>query len=229
MRSLRPKVNSALSAAVLAAVSSGVALGAAPDDIDSQPLSGAMSVATGIDTEGLTCFAGGFADGQVVAAEDMSTRIGDGKSFRLFDLSGEKGEVISIGEPRHEGGEGECYDLWRHELSLDPREVGKAVVAIHPPRPATRVLPTVLEVMAEPLPEHVELMRDFLSRRSVPNPEPNIVQAIRTDLEGDGTNDYILNVVRIGEDKARVGDHSIVVLVRGEGRGPPHFYHPGGG
>mgnify|MGYP001825338400 CR=1 FL=1 len=184
--------------------------------------SGPMSAVIGIDPDQLTCFIGGAADGKLIGAADLADRLRDGQSYRLFDLTGETGKTIAIGAPIHEGGSGECADLWRQDLSLDPRDSGGLAAAIHLP-PGAAPLPEPLELIAEPLAEHVELLRRFLSRRDITEPRPNIIQSIRTDLEGDGTIDYILNAVRVGEDHAEAGDHSIMVMVRGEGRAQRTF------
>ena len=181
-----------------------------------------MSAVIGIDPDQLTCFIGGASEGKLLGAADLAEKLRDGQSYRLFDLSGERGKTIAIGTPTHEGGSGECADLWRQDLSLDPRGKGGLAAAIHLPRGASP-LPAPLELMAEPLAEHVELLRSFLSRRDIAKPQPNIIQSIRTDLEGDGTIDYILNAVRVGQDHAEAGDHSIVLMVRGEGRAQRTF------
>jgi hypothetical protein len=190
--------------------------GAAAQAEPAEP-SGPMSAVVGIEPDQLTCLVGGAAGGKLVAASDLAGRLRDGQSYRIFDLGGERGETIAIGAPRHEGGEGECVDLWRQELALDPRDKGSPRAALRLSDPGRTPLPDPLELMDKPLPEHVQLMGDFLSRRDIAAPEPQIVQAIRTDLDGDGTLDYILNLVRVGKEHAEVGDHSIVVVVRGEG------------
>jgi hypothetical protein len=179
--------------------------------------SGPMSVVVGVDPDRLTCFMGGSVGGVVLTAEALAARLRDGQPYRLFDLSGAHGETLSIGRPRSEGGEGECVDLWRQDLALDPRESGSRQAALHLPPGAPDPLPGQLEVLDRPLGQHVELMREFLARRGIADPEPGIVQSIRTDLEGDGAIDHILNLVRVGPDHARAGDHSIIVMVRGEG------------
>ncbi|NND49925.1 MAG: hypothetical protein HKN60_06715 [Rhizobiales bacterium] len=188
--------------------------------------SGPMSAVVGIDPDQLTCFIGGSVDGEFLSASDLAPRLRDGQSYRLFDLSGETGKTIGIGRPRPEGGSGECVDLWRQDLALKPPAKGeeaKLSTAVHLPLSATSPLPDPLELMDEPLAAHVELLRGFLSRRDIPEPEPNIIQSIRTDLEGDGTIDYILNAVRVGKEHAETGDHSIIMVVRGEGRAQRTF------
>lgn len=214
-------VMGAASAGLVAATALAVPAGepSASDNARSAP----FSAVVGVDPEQLTCAPGGAVGGEFVRTEDLMSRMRDGQSYRLFDLTGEIGEVISIGGPRFEGGDGECVDLWRQELSLDPRKRGGFSVGLHLPDGAKNPLPEPLKVLDAPLPEHVKALREFLARRDVPNPEPEFAQVIRTDLDGDGAIEYILNVVRIGEEHARKGDHSIVLVMRGQGEATRTF------
>ena len=187
------------------------------ETVDAAPQSGPMSVVIGVDPQQLTCFAGGLVAGEPIGAADLAERLRAGQTYHLFDLNGAQGEVVSIGLPRSEGGEGECADLWRQDLSLDPRAERVFRAAVSLPADAASPLPSTLEVLDKPLDEHVALLSDFLARREVPDPQPVVTQAIRADVDGDGSPEYILNVVRVGKEQARRGDHSIILVVRGEG------------
>lgn len=180
------------------------------------PADGPMSRVVGVEPDRLTCFAGGAALDQMVTAEDLSERMRDGEAYELFDLSGRRGDAVSIGAPIHEGGDGECVDLWRQELSIDPRQTGDLMVALGRSGMDKNPLPGSLEVLDAPLPGHVALLKRFLSNRQVADPQPRFEQVIKVDLEGDGRDEYILNVVRTGAESARAGDHSILLVVRGE-------------
>jgi hypothetical protein len=178
---------------------------------------GPMTAVVGASFDRLTCLLGGSVGGEITIAEQLLVRMRDGQSYKLFDLAGMQGKVISIGKPRHEGGEGECSDLWRQDLSLNQGKTKDHLVALFSQFSERAVLPKPLELMDEPLSDHVEFMRKFLAGRDIPNPQPKIVQSVRTDLDGDGQVEYVLNLVRVGKTKARIGDHSILIVLRGEG------------
>ena len=215
---------------VAAALAAGPVLAAAPEGGEETevepperstqdtpfPVDGPMSRVVGVEPDRLTCFAGGAALDRMVPAEDLSERMRDGETYELFDLTGRRGDAVSIGAPIHEGSDGECVDLWRQELSIDPRQTGDLLVALGRNGIDKDPLPGSLEVLDEPLPGHVALLKRFLSNRQVANPQPRFEQVIKVDFDGDGRDEYILNAVRAGADAARAGDHSILLVVRGE-------------
>lgn len=176
---------------------------------------GDISVAvTGIDPEQISCFLGGVDSGEFVPAEMLAEKFRRPTSYRLFSLAGPQGEATAPGAPLDEGSEGECADLWRHEIALDPRQKTDFVAALHAPSVA-EPMPKVLELLATPRPEHEKLVRDFLMRRDVSDPVVELRQIIRTDLDGDGIDDWVLNAVRNHSEQARKGDYSVVLVVKG--------------
>lgn len=180
---------------------------------DAQP----ARVLVGVIPEQLTCLIGGARAGKILNGEQIAPGLRDGAPYRLFDLSGKVGETIAIGRPVHEGGEGECSQLWRLDLALGPDTKGRFMAALAMGTKDPDPLPKQLEVLDAPLEEHKQLLRKFLARRQVANPEIRFDQIIKTDLDGDGTPEFILNAVSIGKEKARRGDYSIVLVVRGRG------------
>jgi hypothetical protein len=72
-------------------------------------------------------------------------------------------------------------------------------------------------VLDVPRPEHEALLRDFLARRDVADPVIDIRQTIRTDLDGDGAEDWIINAVHEHPTEARKGDYSVVLVLKSAG------------
>jgi hypothetical protein len=180
-----------------------------------------IAAVIGIEPDNLTCFMGGAFAGEFTPSEDLAARLRDGQEYRVFDLAGEHDPVLAIGRARNEGSEGECNDLWRLDLALEPGRTGHAVALRRQTGPSP--LPKVLEVVAEPNAEQRELLQTFLARRGIAKPAPQFDQIVRTDLDGDGIEEQILNVVRIGQDRARAGDHSVLMVTRGTGQSLRNF------
>lgn len=210
------RLTGCVAAGLIAAV--GPAQAAPSLSVDEPGSPGMEAAVTGLDPEQLTCFVGGVDDGAFMDAASLADRFRGGTSYRLYNLSGAHGQALAPGPPVNEGSEGECADLWRHEMALDPRSPRGFFAGLHT-RPGTDPLPRVLEVLDAPLPEHETLLRDFLARRNVADPVVDIAQTVRTDLEGDGLDDYILNAVHDHPDKARKGDYSVVLVLKGVGEG----------
>ncbi|MHA1523872.1 MAG: hypothetical protein ACTSY1_05645 [Alphaproteobacteria bacterium] len=183
----------------------------------------ADQVLVGVIPEQLTCLLGGARGGKILTATQIAPRRTDGERYQLFDLSGKVGEVTALGRPVHEGAEGECSELWRLELGLDPKTKGRFMAALRMGAKRADPLPKTLQVLSQPLDEHKTLLRKFLSRREVPTPKVRFEQVIKADLDGDGVPEFILNAISIGKEKARRGDYSIVLVVRGRGRAQRTF------
>lgn len=169
----------------------------------------------GIDNEQLSCFLGGVEGGNLLPAADIAARFRGTTTYDLYGLSGKIGDAVALKAPVDEGSDGECADLWRHEMALDPRTAGKFFTALRSTGSGASPLPAILEVMDKPQEGHIEIVRNFLAKRNVASPEVKIVQTIRTDLDGDGRIDWILNAVRDNPNKARKGDYSVILVLRG--------------
>ena len=174
-----------------------------------------LSSIVGIDDEQISCFMGGANNGNILKAEELAKKFSGPMEYRLYSLDGAGETATAVALPVNEGSEGECADLWRHEMAFDPRKAGRFSAALFPANPGRNPLPEVLESLKTPQPEHVALVTAFLKRRNVATPDVRIVQTVRTDLDGDGHDDWIINAVRHQPDKARKGDYSIILVLRG--------------
>ena len=215
-----------LATAIFAAAPQGQTTGSDPPKTPSNLLNKngkTDRVLVGVIPEQLTCLLGGARGGKILTAAKIAAVRTDGERYQLFDLSGKVGEVIALGRPVHEGGEGECSELWRQELSLGPDTKGRFMAALMVGDKARDPLPKILEVLDKPLEEHDALLRKFLARREVPTPKIRFEQIIKTDLDGDGEAEFVLNAISVGEETARRGDYSIVLVVRGAGKAQRTF------
>jgi len=176
----------------------------------------ALAPLAGVDGDQISCFMGGADTQKFLNASDMAAKLRGLTEYRLYNLAGEAGNAVAPGPPVDEGSEGECADLWRHELALDPRSAGTYFAALRPASAGANPLPKTLQSLDAPTPEHIKLVRDFLLRRNIADPEVRIIQTVRTDLNGDGIDDWILNAVRQTPEVARKGDYSVLLVLLGQ-------------
>lgn len=75
--------------------------------------------------------------------------------------------------------------------------------------------PHVVEVLDPPPAVYVEITAELLAERGVEDPAPELLQVVRTDLEGDGVDEVVVVAERNGSgtlNPAFPGDYSIAFL-----------------
>ena len=95
------------------------------------------------------------------------------------------------------------------QLRLDPPPIAISEVANPRPRP--------VEVLSPDSAAYRLAAAEALRERGVEDPEPRVVQVVRSDLDGDGRDEVVVVTERIGDSEgliARTGDYSVVFLRR---------------
>ncbi|ALW88164.1 hypothetical protein [Deinococcus actinosclerus] len=159
---------------------------------------------------GGTYLLGGWQDGRWLTDAQTRSRMTAGAAYTRLPLGGSSARVqgsrpASLGEP--------CEATF--EVKVTPAREGMAVLTSArlnaQPRPVT-VLPTRNAT-------YEAAVRDELKRRGLPNPQVNLTRLIRADLDGNGTQEVIIEARRFqnGRDDSpppvgQPGDYSLLLL-----------------
>lgn len=77
------------------------------------------------------------------------------------------------------------------------------------------LVPHAVELLTPPPAVYTSIVSDLLATRGVIDPDPPLVQVIRTDLEGDGVDEVLIAAERNATgvlNPAAVGDYSLLIL-----------------
>ncbi len=173
-------------------------------------------IAIAIDPEGQTCVLGGSVGGNPLGADLISKLLKPRQDFRLYNLQGRQSAILwPIGEPKKIEND-TCIPHVRQRLSLNTSETGKAQVAIFDGGGNTRiaVLPKTLTVMNTDNEKYRHVLATFLESQKLKDVPLKIHQLIRTDLDGDGKHEIIINAINTARVLDRKGEYSIVLVVR---------------
>jgi len=173
-------------------------------------------IAIAVDPEGRSCLLGGGVDGQRLSADLVSKLLKPRQDFRLFNLRGPQSTILwPIGPPKRIENN-TCNPHFRQKLSLVPSELGRAQIAIFDSVGGENVVisPKTLIVMANDDEKYIRVLASFLERQKLKDAPIKIHQLIRTDLDGDGKSEVIINAINTARDLDRKGEYSIVLVVR---------------
>jgi len=179
-------------------------------------------IAIAIDPEGQTCVLGGGVNGILQSAELITKLLKPRQDFKLYNLHGRQNTTLwPIGQVR-EIETDTCNPHYRQKLSLTPAEIGKAQVAIFDGGSTKRiaVLPKILQTMNIDNEKYSKILSTYLESQKLKEAPVKIHQLIRTDLNGDGKHEIIINAINTKRVLDRKGEYSIVLVVR-EGNGKP--------
>lgn len=168
-----------------------------------------------IDMDG-GCLMGGVVDGKWIKAEGFGSRMSGGDKYRLFDLNGEY-KTVTGGKPASNGAP--CEDTLYVDI---PREIQESLPAgSHYIGVAGKwnPMPRPVKIEGNNNPTYRNLVADHLKRKGIGRPQVNIVKIVRVDLEGDGTEEVIINATRVNRWESgsitpnpSAGDYSLVML-----------------
>jgi hypothetical protein len=176
-------------------------------------------IAIAIDPEGQSCVLGGGVNGTLQSAGLISKLLKPQQDFRLYNLRGRQSTVLwPIGPPKKIENN-TCNPHFRQQLSLMVSEIGEAQVAIFDSdgNKLVAVLPKVLEIMNTDNEKYSKVLATFLNGQKLGDAPVKIKQLIRTDLEGDGNYEVIINAINTERGQDRKGEYSIVLIVRDVG------------
>jgi hypothetical protein len=163
----------------------------------------------GWDTQ-TACLLGSTADGEWRDAEDTAPLLGGGETYQLYGptsvLTSTTGEAPGLVE------DGPCtgtYWVYFPEAAGD-----QPFVALNAP---AEPLPRAAQAEDTAQEMYQEAVTEILRQQGITEPEINITQIFRVDLEGDGTEEVLLGATRYTEPSLPTvgrGDYSLVLLRR---------------
>lgn len=149
----------------------------------------------------------GVEKGKWIQAEGSGADFPGGFTYKLYDFSGYIGETTG-GAPQQYGMPCE----WLYEVPLDKAPEGECVVGIHC---SWEPQPRIPEVLPVDNAAYKKIIHEYLAGNGIKNPEVNITNILRVDLEGDGKNEVIISASRYVNDvypPVNPGDYSIILL-----------------
>lgn len=169
-----------------------------------------------ISPEGQTCLLGGGVNGTTLSPDLLSKKLKPRQNFRLYTLQGRQNTVLwPIGKPEKIEID-TCTPHYRQSLSLTAADLGKAQIAIFDGGGSKRIaiMPKTLQVMNPHNEKYSKVLATFLEGQNLPNVPLKIHQLIRTDLDGDGIDEVIINAINTERNLDRKGEYSIVLVAR---------------
>ncbi len=173
-------------------------------------------IAIAIDPEGQSCVLGGGTNGKLASADFISKLLKPRQDFRLYNLRGRQSTVLWPIGPAKKIESNTCTPHFRQQLSLMASEIGEAQVAIFDSdgNKNMAILPKVLEIMNTDNAKYSKILATFLKAQKLGDAPVKIKQLIRTDLEGDGSDEVIINAINTERGQDRKNEYSIVLIVR---------------
>jgi hypothetical protein len=170
-----------------------------------------------IDMDG-GCLMGGVSGGNWIKPEEMGPRMSGGDKYRIYDLNGlwksmTGGKAATQGAP--------CEDTLYVEAPKDFTDSipeGSHYIGV---AGTWNPLPRTPKIESNDNPTYRSLVASLLTRKGIRRPQVKITKVVRIDLEGDGTDEVIINATRAnhwGEGggsitpNASMGDYSLVML-----------------
>ena len=132
----------------------------------------------------------------------------EGEKFRLFSLTGPAGTASLAGKPSTENTP--CEDVIRVALSPAPEGEGD-LIGVNGSWAAQPRLP---KVQGTNQPEYRNVVSNYLKGVGLARPKVTILQLLRVDLDGDGTEEVLISANstdKPGHFMSR-GDYSVVLL-----------------
>lgn len=157
------------------------------------------------------CLIGGARDTKWVKADTFAKRLKGEQKFNLYGLEGPAGEItISKVAPN-----GDCDGEWSAQTS------SKAKAGIAIASPDWNVMPRQPRAIDPKDPTYLKVVSDILKGAGISNPEVNISQAYKIDLDGDGKDEVVIAANRFAQglhelsgvgNVASAGDYSLVFV-----------------
>jgi len=173
-------------------------------------------IAIAVDPQGQSCLLGGGVDGKRLSADLISKLLKPRLDFRLYNLRGRQSTILWPIGPLQKIENNSCNPHFRQQLSLVPSELGTAQIAIFDSEGGKKIAvsPETLIVMNNEDEKYTKVLASFLAQQKLKGAPIKIHQLIRTDLDGDGNFEVIINAINTARDLDRKGEYSIVLVVR---------------
>ncbi len=168
-----------------------------------------------VDMDG-GCLLGGSSGGSWIKPEEMGPRMSGGDKYRIYDLNGlwksvTGGKAASQGAP--------CEDTLYVGLPkdfLDSVAENSHYIGV---AGNWNPLPRTPKIESNNIPMYINLVASLLKSKRIRRPQVNITKVVRVDLEGDGTEEVLINATRVNRwgqggitPNPSAGDYSLVML-----------------
>lgn len=154
---------------------------------------------------------GSFRNGVWTDALKTMPLVKAGETFRLYSLTGQVGTGI-ISQPKPP--EYPCEDMVEVNISSLPEGEGE-VIGVNGDWNAQPRLP---KIQSTDQPEYRAAVTSYLKGIGIPNPQVRILQLLRVDLDGDGTEEGLISANSkedpLSSQFMSKGDFSVVLLRR---------------
>ena len=154
---------------------------------------------------------GAISDGKWIKADETAKLIGDETTYRVYGLTQTLGDA-KAGKPKPE--EAPCEETLAVSLSPQPE---KGVIAIAAPWNALPRKPKLIDRTQK---VYIEAARDFLKIKGIEQPEVEIDNILRVDLDGDGEEEVLISATNyFSKDghvpmRSHAASYSMVLLRR---------------
>ena len=172
----------------------------------------AQKVVPVVDIGGGGCVMGGVRSGKWLKAEEMAPLMQGGERYNVYNLTRRVGVRTGV-KPASEGPP--CSDTM-YVKNMSPKEGDRGLIAVGG---NWNALPRVPKVESRRSAVYRAAVAGLLRRNGIRRPQINIVKVLRVDLDGDGTDEILINATRakrwesgsIAND-SNAGDYSVVLL-----------------
>jgi hypothetical protein len=174
---------------------------------------GAQKIVPVVDAGGGGCVMGGVRDGKWMQSGEMGPLLQGGESYSIYDLTRKVG--VKTGDKPTQPGDS-CSDTY-FVKNMYSSDAPANLIAIGADWNA---LPRVPKVESNDAPVYRSAVADLLKRNGITRPQVNIVKVLRVDLDGDGTEEVLINATRVKRweqgggitPDSNPGDYSVVLL-----------------
>lgn len=165
-----------------------------------------------VDVGGGGCVMGGVSNGNWVKAEEMAPLMKGGERYTLYSMT----RRIGVRTGAKPASEGAPCDETMYVKNLAPKNAEGDLIAVGA---SWNALPRIPKVGSTRSPAYRAAVADLLRRNRIRRPQVNIVKVLRVDLDGDGTEEVLINATRAKRwDTGSItpdwnpGDYSVVLL-----------------
>jgi hypothetical protein len=162
------------------------------------------------------CLMGGSSGGSWIKPEEMARRMSGGDKYRVYDLNG-LWKSVTGGKAAPQGAP--CEDTLYVGLPKDFQDAipeGSHYVGV---AGTWNPLPRTPKIESNDIPIYINLVASLLTSKGIRRPQVNITKVVRVDLEGDGTDEILINATRVNRwgsgsitPNPSAGDYSFVML-----------------
>ena len=154
------------------------------------------------------CLLGGVKNKRWIKADVVGKNLKGAQKFSLYTLNNAPSE-IAFSKISNEDENEPCADFWFAETESEIKE-GIAIQS-----PTWNVMPRQPRAINADDTTYTKIVRNILISKGIKNPEVNITQGYKIDLDGDGTDEVVIAANRFENGvtpSASAGDYSFLLI-----------------